>query len=49
MKKQKEPSESYTFRIPTALRQELQRQADDDGRALANYIISLLRKAVLKK
>ena len=41
-------TESYTFRIPSDLRVELQRRADEEGRPLANYIIYLLRKAVSK-
>ena len=43
-----EKKESYTFRIPTELREKLQKQADKDGRTLSNYIIYLLQKAVKK-
>lgn len=38
--------ENYTIRIPVELREELQAQADKEGRSLANYIIYLLWKAV---
>lgn len=41
-------TESYTFRIPSALREELQKRADKEGRTLSNYIIYLLTKAVKK-
>lgn len=41
-------TESYTFRIPSDLRQKLQEKADAEGRALSNYIIYLLQKAVKK-
>ena len=40
--------ESYTFRIPIELREELQKRADKEGRTLSNYIIYLLSKAVKK-
>lgn len=49
MKPKKEDTESYTFRIPTALRQELQRQADEEERTLSNYITMILRQAVKKR
>ena len=44
----KDKTESYTFRIPSDLRAELQKRADKDGRTLANYIIFVLQKAVKK-
>lgn len=48
MKKGIEAKESYTFRIPSDLREKLQKKADAEGRTLSNYIIYLLRKAVEK-
>ncbi len=44
----KEKTESFTFRIPSNLRETLQKKADKDGRTLSNYIIYLLKKAVEK-
>ena len=41
-------TESFTFRIPSDLREILQKRADAEGRTLSNYIIYLLRKAVKK-
>lgn len=49
MKKGLEPTENFTFRIPSELREKLQKKADAEGRTLSNYIIFLLRKAVDKK
>ena len=49
MKKGIEPTENFTFRIPSDLREKLQKKADSEGRTLSNYIIFLLRKAVDKK
>lgn len=49
MKKVIEATESYTFRIPSDIREKLQKKADAEGRTLSNYIIFLLRKAVDKK
>lgn len=43
-----EKRESYTFRIPSDLREALQKRADADGRTLSNYIIYVLRKEVSK-
>lgn len=48
MKKGIKATESYTFRIPSDLREKLQKKADAEGRTLSNYIIYLLRKAVEK-
>lgn len=39
-------TESFTFRIPSDLREKLQKRADEEGRTLSNLIIFLLRKAV---
>ena len=36
----------YTIRLPIDLREKLQKQADEEGRTLANYIIYLLTKGV---
>lgn len=41
-----EKTESYTFRIPSDLRGELELRAADEGRSLSNLIIFLLKKAV---
>lgn len=49
MKKGLEPTENFTFRIPSDLREKLQKKAYAEGRTLSNYIIFLLRKAVDKK
>ena len=40
--------ESFTFRVPSELREELQKRADAEGRTLSNYIVCLLQKAVKK-
>lgn len=46
MKRTKEKTENFTFRIPVWLREKLQKQADSESRTLSNYIICLLRMAV---
>ena len=35
-------SSSFTFRIPTELREKLEREAKEDGRSLSNLIIKVL-------
>ena len=42
----KSKTESYTFRIPTELRKELEEMAEKQNRSFANLIITLLWKAV---
>lgn len=37
---------TFSIRIPTSLKAELQRRADEDGRSLNNYIMLILKKAV---
>jgi len=37
---------TFSIRIPVALKAELQRRADEDGRSLNNYIMLILKKAV---
>jgi predicted HicB family RNase H-like nuclease len=39
-------TESYTFRIPSYLREKLELRAAEEGRSLSNLIIFLLKKAV---
>lgn len=41
-----EKTESYTFRIPSDLREKLEICAAEEGRSLSNLIIFLLKKAV---
>lgn len=43
-----EKTESYTFRIPSDLREKLELRAADEGRSLSNLIIYLLRKEMGK-
>lgn len=43
-----EKTESYTFRIPSDLRDKLELRAADEGRSLSNLIIFLLRKEMGK-
>lgn len=44
--KEKETRETFSMRIPVALRAELQKRADAEGRTLTNYIIFLLKGAM---
>lgn len=39
-------SSSFTFRIPTELREKLEREARNDGRSLSNLIIKVLNDYV---
>lgn len=41
-----EKTESYTFRIPSDLREKLEIRAAKEGRSLSNLIIFLLKKSV---
>ena len=43
-----EKTESYTFRIPSDLRDKLELRAADEGRSLSNLIICVLRKEMGK-
>lgn len=42
-------TESYTFRIPSDLREKLELRAAEEGRSLSNLIIFLLKNAVNAK
>jgi predicted HicB family RNase H-like nuclease len=42
-------TESYTFRIPSDLREKLELRAAEEGRSLSNLITFLLKKAVNAK
>mgnify|MGYP000145224431 FL=1 len=44
-----EKPESYTFRIPSDLREKLKLRAAEEGRSLSNLIIFLLKKSVNAK
>lgn len=44
--KEKGLSEQYTFRIPTELRAQLDKIAEEEDRSLSRQIISVLRRFV---
>ena len=44
-----EKTESYTFRIPSDLREKLELRAAKEGRSLSNLIIYILRREMMKK
>lgn len=44
-----EKTESYTFRIPTDLREKLELRAAEEGRTLSNLIIFILQREMKKK
>lgn len=44
-----EKTESYTFRIPSDLREKLELCAAEEGRTLSNLIIFILQKEMKKK
>jgi len=46
---QKETTQQFTFRIPTDLKCELERIAEQEDRSLSRQIISVLRKYVDEK
>lgn len=46
MEKQKNSTQQFTFRIPTSLKADLERIADEEDRSLSKQIISVLKKYV---
>lgn len=44
-----EKTESYTFRIPSDLREKLEIRAAKEGRTLSNLIIYILQREMKKK
>ncbi len=44
-----EKTESYTFRIPSELREKLELRAAEEGRSLSNLIIYILQREMMKK
>lgn len=44
-----EKTESYTFRIPSDLREKLELRAAKEGRTLSNLIIYILQREMKKK
>ncbi len=44
-----EKTESYTFRIPSDLREKLEFRAAEEGRTLSNLIIYILQREMKKK
>ena len=44
-----EKTESYTFRIPSDLREKLEIRAAKEGRTLSNLIIFILQREMKKK
>lgn len=44
-----EKTESYTFRIPSDLRQKLELRAAEEGRTLSNLIIYILQREMKKE
>lgn len=44
-----EKTESYTFRIPSDLREKLELRAAEEGRTLSNLIVFILQREMKKK